>query len=90
MCTRHSCAPPPLQSAVHVLSMALATASSSRRVIHAPSVTALSTVRALCASQLEHEGDEWDVVERPTVPTPEQLVDLSHWEAAQWRSRGRG
>jgi len=33
---------------------------------------------------------EWDVVtvvERPSVPTPAQLDNLSHWVAAQWRER---
>uniref|UniRef100_A0A7S0IMW8 Uncharacterized protein n=1 Tax=Calcidiscus leptoporus TaxID=127549 RepID=A0A7S0IMW8_9EUKA len=42
---------------------------------------------ALDVELLEREGDEWDVVETPTVPTPEQLDDISHWEAAQWRGR---
>ncbi|KAL1523748.1 hypothetical protein AB1Y20_018676 [Prymnesium parvum] len=28
------------------------------------------------------DGDEWDVVERPVVPKPEELDELHHWETS--------
>ena len=37
--------------------------------------------RILLFFQVEGEA-EWDLIERPEVPTPEQQDDVSHWALA--------
>ena len=32
--------------------------------------------------EAEREADDWDVVERPAIPTPAQTGELNHWEKA--------
>ena len=37
---------------------------------------------ALGAGIAEDANADWDVVERPSVPTPADVDDVGHWEAA--------